>query len=431
MWQFIFWITLGAVLYAYAGYPLALYILTRFRSKAKTNLDLTTLPSVCLIISAYNEEKVIEKKIENSIALNYPQDRFHIVVASDGSDDDTVAIARRYADFVTVFHEPERRGKSAVLNDVIPRLDAEVVVVTDANSLFSEDALIQLVRHFQDDGIGCVIGKLKYVDRYATSVNKGEGLYWRYEDMLKVLESGLRSVLVANGSIFAIRRKLFHQLYPDIANDFQMPSDVASQGYGLLYEPGALAWERSTMHWQEEFSRKVRIILRGLTGYFRLWKSFSALRMWQFVSHKVLRWLVGPLLAINLVANLVLMPTAPLYLFLGLGQIAFYLAAANGWRLSRTRKPQPLYYLPFYFTMVNLAATVALLKFATGQRQRTWRKAESARVAPALVPGGQVRSATGGAPVPVTNPSPQPLNALGGGDSESHTDVVSERIAKS
>jgi cellulose synthase/poly-beta-1,6-N-acetylglucosamine synthase-like glycosyltransferase len=346
---------------------------------------------VCLLISAFNEERVLRKKIENSLGLDYPKDKLTILVASDGSNDRTVSIATDYGDLgVRVFHRPVRSGKSAVLNEVVETIREDVVIFTDANSMFAEDALKRLVVHFADPKIGCVVGKLRYVDRQTTSVARGEGIYWRYEGNLSVLESCLGSVLVANGSIFAIRRELFTELYPEVANDFQIPMEVAAQKYGVIYEPEAMAFEQSTTLWQEEFQRKVRIIVRGLAGYFRLRSKIAGFRRWQFFSHKLLRWVVGPMLIVTFLSNVPLMRASVFYTLTLCGQIALYLAASMGWRMRTTGKPHPVFYLPFYFTMVNLAALVAIVKFVSGERQRVWEKAESARVAPAGAPASPV-----------------------------------------
>jgi biofilm PGA synthesis N-glycosyltransferase PgaC len=394
MWQLVFWSSLALVLYSYAGYPLVLFLAAKLRRAGRRASHPDHLPSVCLLISAFNEEKVIRKKIENSLGLDYPRDRLTILVASDGSNDQTVAIVEDYADLgVRLFHRPARSGKSAVLNAVVNTIRDDVVVFTDANAMFAEDALKNLVSHFADPEIGCVVGKLRYVERHTTSVAKGEGLYWRYEGMLSVLESSLKSVLVANGSIFAIRRDLFPDLYPEVANDFQIPIEIGARGYGVIYEPRSLAFEQSTALWQEEFERKVRIIVRGLSGLWRLRSRITGFRRWQFVSHKLLRWAVGPILVVTLVSNAVLMRDSLFYLFTMMGQLFVYLAALNGWRMRKTRRSHPLFYLPFYFTMVNLAAVVAFIKFLSGERRSVWEKAESARMAPAASPGRPVVTA--------------------------------------
>ena len=259
MWQLLLWGSILVVLYSYFGYPILLYLIGKFgRRKPPRPAPTGEMPSVCLIISAFNEETVLYDKIQNSLSQKYPADKLTILVASDGSPDRTVEIAEGFADYgVEVVHRNERRGKSAVLNDVIAGRRDDVIVFTDANSVFSEDAIGRLVRNFSDPSIGCVVGRLRYVDRETSSVGKGEGAYWKYEGMVSRLESALSSVLVANGSIFAIRRSLFQILYPEVANDFQVPMDIAAQGAGVVYEPRAEAIEHTAELWREEFQRKV------------------------------------------------------------------------------------------------------------------------------------------------------------------------------
>ena len=391
MWQLVFWSSLAFVLYSYAGYPLVLFLMRRFMKRGGQASPVEHYPSVCLLVSAFNEEKIIRKKIENSLSLDYPKDKLTILVASDGSNDRTVPIVEDYEDLgVKLFHRSSRSGKSAVLNEVMKTVRDDIVVFTDANAMFAEDALKRLVERFERPEIGCVVGKLRYVERHTTSVARGEGLYWRYEGLLSRLESSVQSVLVANGSIFAIRRELYPELYAEVANDFQIPIEIGGRGYGVIYEPEAMAFEQSTIFWQEEFQRKVRIIMRGLAGYCKLRNKITGFRRWQFFSHKLLRWAVGPILLVTLMSNAFLMRDSVFYLVTFLGQVFIYLAALNGWRVRQTRKPHPVYYLPFYFTMVNLAAVVATVKFMFGGRQRVWEKAESARLAPVGAPGRRV-----------------------------------------
>jgi cellulose synthase/poly-beta-1,6-N-acetylglucosamine synthase-like glycosyltransferase len=395
MWHLLLWGSILVVLYSYFGYPLLLYLIGRFgkRRRRRSGSEEKT-PSVCLIISAFNEETVLNDKIQNSLSQQYPADKLTILVASDGSSDRTVEIAKSFADYgVEVFHRDERRGKSAVLNDVIPRRREEIIVFTDANSVFSPDAVNRLVRSFSEPSIGCVVGRLRYVNGESSSVGKGEGAYWKYEGMVSRLESALSSVLVANGSIFAIRRELFQTLYPEVANDFQIPIDIAAEGAGIIYEPRAEAIEHTTALWREEFQRKVRIILRGLTGYSVLSGRIRGFRRWQFLSHKLLRWMIGMYLLTAFAANAVLVSSSSVYTAMFLCQVVFYSFALIGSRFRHSEKPRRIFYVPFYFTMVNTAALLGLVKFLTGKRQRVWEKAESTRQAAVPADGTTVSPA--------------------------------------
>jgi cellulose synthase/poly-beta-1,6-N-acetylglucosamine synthase-like glycosyltransferase len=379
MWLFLFWGSLGLVLYTYAGYPAILYVIGRLRAPRETPAASPNAPSVCLIISAFNEEAVIREKIENSLALEHGGP-MSIIVASDGSSDRTVATAREYEDHgVHIRDYSMRRGKNTTLNEVVRGVTEDIIVFTDANSLLSRDAILRLLARFHDETVGCVVGELKY-SQDTTAVGEGESLYWRYESRLKMFESALGSVLVANGSIFAVRSHLFSDLFPDVANDFQTPFDVANLGFDTVYEPRAVAVERSAELWEEEFDRKVRIVLQGLTGFGRLRSRMHGLRLWQFISHKLIRWCVGAVLMVTLASSFVLARGNVYFAAFLVVQLLCYLSAFGGWLLRRRKKMPLALHVPFYFTMVNFAALVAMIRFVAGGRQVVWEKAESTRV---------------------------------------------------
>jgi len=397
MWELLFWGSIALILYTYVGYPVVLYLIGRLRPRKRHTVS-GERPSVCLLVSAFNEDAVIREKIENSLALDYPSDRLHILIASDGSEDNTVNIAREYVEHgVRVNHHAQRRGKSAVLNHVVPALEQDIIVFTDANAMLEPDAIDRLVERFGDESVGCVVGRLRYVNTDASCAGSGEGLYWMYESWICKLESRLNSLLVGMGALISMRRHLFRELFHDVANDFQIPMDVATQGSGVVYEPAAIVTERVPIEWREEFNRKSRIVLRGLTGFAALRSRIRGFRRWQFISHKFLRWMVGVLALGALVANVALALTTPFYtVTLGL-QLIFYSLAVMGWR-HRGGTPSRYQYIPFYFTMVNFAATVALFRFVTGRRQAFWEKAESSRLPTARVPEAQPAVSTHGVP---------------------------------
>jgi cellulose synthase/poly-beta-1,6-N-acetylglucosamine synthase-like glycosyltransferase len=351
----------------------------RLRARREAPSSASAPPSVCLIISAFNEENVIRQKIENSLALERVGPMI-IIVASDGSNDRTVSIAREYEDHgVLVYDSPLRQGKNQTLNEVVGNLTEDIIVFTDANSLLGRDAVVRLLGRFDKASVGCVVGELKYADD-TTSVGEGETLYWRYESRIKLWESRFGSVLVANGSIFAVRRPLFRDLFTDVANDFQTPFDVSNLGYGTVYEANAIAVERSAELWEEEFDRKVRIVLQGLTGFGRLHSRMHGVRLWQFVSHKLIRWCVGAVLMVTLASTAVLARNNTFFaVFLAL-QLTCYLAAFGGWLMRRSTDMPRVLQVPFYFTMVNCAALIAMSRFITGARQVVWEKAESTRL---------------------------------------------------
>ncbi len=369
---------LGVIIYAYAGYPAILSLCGIFRRK-RVPPDDSYCPRVVLIISVNNEERIIREKIENSLKLDYPKDKLRILVASDGSVDATNDIVREYGSRNVVLKAFDRReGKSATLNGAVLGLEGDILIFSDANAFYREDAIRKLVRNMADDDVGCVVGRLVYLSNHSY-VGKGESLYWRYESYLNNLESKLKSVLVATGTIFAVRRELFRPLIKDVANDFQLPAEVASRGFGVVYERDAIAYEKSTFFFREEFARKRRIIVRGLTGFRALRGNFGGpFRVFQFVSRKLIRWFVGPLLPALYIANLLLI-SHPVYLALFVLQNVFYLLAAIGALLRRGGVQSRVLFIPFYFVMVNAASLAAIVNYICGGRLTSWEKAETTR----------------------------------------------------
>ncbi len=369
---------IAVIFFVYAGYPLILFLIGLFKKKGKLPLQYE-LPSVAMIISAHNEEKMIREKIENSLKIDYPPELLKIIVASDGSVDGTDQVVREYEDRNVVLKSFVRReGKSATLNKSVLGIDEEVILFSDTNVFYRADAVKKLIRNFADENVGCVVGKLVYVDD-DSYVSRGESLYWKYEGLLNRMESRLSSVLVATGAIFAIRRELFRPVMKDIANDLQIPSNVASQKYGTVYEGEAIAYERSTYFFREEFNRKRRIIIRGLTGFNHLKHDFGGtFRTFQFVSRKLLRWWIGVMLPVLYAANIFLLDD-PLYLAFFIFQTAFYLSAIVGAILRRGRYRSKIFFVPFYFVMVYGATLAAFITYFSGGRLSSWEKAETTR----------------------------------------------------
>jgi poly-beta-1,6-N-acetyl-D-glucosamine synthase len=367
-------ICLALIVYTYFGYPLILSFLTLFHSKKDKRSSV--LPSVTLLMSAYNEEGVIEKKIKNSLALDYPKNKLQIIVVSDGSSDKTDAIVKKYRSKGIILNRVEGRGgKNVAINKSMRLVKGEIVVFCDANSMYEKDALKELVAGFANEAVGCVSGELRYLDA-KTGVGKGEGLYWKYEQFLKKQESKLGHLLSANGAIFAVRKKLFEKLNPKVANDFQTPQDVASQGYKVVYAPRAVAFEKTASSAKEEFNRKTRIIARGFEGSFILFDKFTGLRFFEWFSHKFLRWLVWIFLILMFVTNIFLIDIF-VFRWLFYLQVLFYFIALLGPLLSKTKLP--LVSVPYYFCMVNLAAMIGFFKFITRKQKASWEPPKSTR----------------------------------------------------
>jgi len=376
--KILFFGLISLVVYSYAGYPVVLFLLSLFKRRKKIQ-EPEDFPSVALIISAHNESRIIRDKIQNSLSLDYPQDKLRIIIASDGSNDGMNEIVREYTGGHVVLKAfKTRSGKSATLNRAVLGLDEEILVFSDANAFYRKDAIRRLVKNFSDPEAGCVVGKLVYMDG-ESNVGKGESLYWKYESLLNRLEGRIKSVLVATGTIFAIRRELYRPVCSDVANDFQIPADISSQGYGILYEREAIASEKASTYFTEEFKRKYRIIVRGLTGFRHLRGDFGGgLRIFQFISRKMMRWCIGPILPVLYFINIFLLDDL-FFLFSFTAQTVFYLLAAAWLIMGRESRRSKILYIPFYFVIVNSAAFLAIFNYLSGKRFSAWDKAETTR----------------------------------------------------
>lgn len=372
----VFWIAILWVVYAYLLYPLVLWLLSAGRGIAPCAPP-EEWPFISLVIAAHNEEAVLEDKLENSLALDYPREKVQIIVASDGSTDATESIADSYGERGVVLHRVEQRGgKTQAQNEAVRLAVGEFLVFSDANSMYEAQALKQLILPFADSAIGCVCGELRYTNPQGDAAGKGEGVYWRYEQFLKRRESMLSSALGANGSIYALRRELFEELDADIISDFIMPVRVWRRGFRVVYAPSAIAEERSGGTFADEFHRRTRIIARSLRG---LWSERGVLNPFahglfavQMFSHKLMRWMVPLALIAALVSSALLVDHA-LYRALFLAQLALYGLALLGHLLPAQLGRFALFYVPAHFCAINAGALLGLLRFVCGRRYRVWQ----------------------------------------------------------
>jgi cellulose synthase/poly-beta-1,6-N-acetylglucosamine synthase-like glycosyltransferase len=375
----VFWVAAGLILYSYLGYPLLLWLFTAGRRKA-TYPPMTELPTVTLLVTAFNEETVLRDKLENSFALDYPQDRLQIIVVSDGSTDGTDAVARAFEGRpgYLFLQQAENAGKTMAQNAGVRAATGEILVFSDANSMYARDAVQHLVRPFADKGIGCVCGELHYTNPQRAAAGKGEGSYWRYEQFLKRRESLLGSLVGANGSIYALRRSLFEELGSAIISDFIMPIRVRLRGHQVVYEPAAVAEEEVAVGFSDEFRRRRRIVARSIYG---VWTELGALNplrnflfAFQLLSHKIIRWLVPVLMLIMLATSggLGLARISPYDWAFG-GQVLFYLLAMLGGAFSGSLGRLSLFYVPAYFCAINLGALFGILAALRGQRHTVWK----------------------------------------------------------
>lgn len=367
--ELLFWVSVIGVLYPYLGYPLLLYVAGRV-SRAPQRRGEAPLPSVTMIIPAHNEAGSVAAKVANTAALRYPLDRLQILFVSDGSTDGTAEVIRSGATSgMSVLELPERRGKAAALNAGIERAAHDIIVFSDASIALEPDALRNLVRPFQDAGIGCVSGEDPIAD------GGGEGLYGRYELFLRRLESRLHSIVGASGSFYAQRRVLCGAFEPGLAPDFLSVLRTVEQGYRAVSEPSAVGSMTSLKDPRQEFERKVRTVIRGLTTLFRYKHLLSPLRFGWFsvflASHKLLRWTVPVFLASCLATALALRESA-FYIAVFAIQVAFYLVAAAAFLRLGGLQRSILGKIAVYFSSVNAAVLVAWIRYARGVRQELW-----------------------------------------------------------
>ncbi len=383
------WIAVAGIVYTYAGYPLLLAVLAglkqlrtdwRYLSSGRSRRARSTgtLPSVAVLVAAYNEERHIEERILNLLALDYPPERLRIYIGSDGSDDATERLVAPFVGERVVWRGfTQRRGKPSVINDLAALATEDVLVFTDANTSFDADAVRCLVRHFEDPGVGCVSGELRLVAGQGTE--NQDHIYWRYERLLKFFEGRLNALLGANGGIYALRREHYQPIPPaTIVDDFWISMALVQQGYRCVYDPEAVAHEDVPPRIGDEFRRRVRIGIgnyQALRRFLPLLNPSRGLVALSFFSHKVLRWLVPHLMVVAALANLALALTgSALYLWLGVAQIAFYLLALIGyWRSLGGTAPVPLR-IPLFLVSMNLALLVGFWKYLTGQFSGAWAR---------------------------------------------------------
>jgi cellulose synthase/poly-beta-1,6-N-acetylglucosamine synthase-like glycosyltransferase len=371
----IFWASLAVIFYVYAGYPLALVV--AMRRSPSVRREKNFLPSVSLVIAAYNEEKVLGEKIENSLSLDYPKDRLEIVIASDGSTDRTNVIAEAYAaQGIGLQKIAPRGGKTRALSLTIPKTRGDILILSDANTMYQRDAIRQLVRHFADPPVGVVSGDVRLVNAAETHAHS-EGVYYRYERWLQQMESQIGSIIGADGAMYAVARHLFKSPSENIIiDDFVISMTVAQLGYRVLYEPEAVAIEQGTLSSQEEFRRKVRIVAGGIQALkcgegLPRWR--QPLLMFCYLSHKFLRWLLPCFLLLVFFASVSLLFN-PFYLMCVLGQVLFYgVSAAYGMGILGGRWPS-WGGIPYYFALVNSAALIGLWKGLLGTQMVTWQR---------------------------------------------------------
>jgi cellulose synthase/poly-beta-1,6-N-acetylglucosamine synthase-like glycosyltransferase len=390
--QFLFWLGIFWLAYVYLGYPALLWLLGLLRPLRINTFDIY-LPKVSVLISARNEEKDIGWKIAETLAWDYPQERLEVLVASDASEDRTDEILSKVRDPRFRFLRlNERRGKNEALNRLNELAHGDLLFFTDANSHIEPQSLRKMVQHFADPRVGCVTGsECTIPEELQLVIRSGTRAFLGYESFVNTLESRVGSVLVCDGSIFAVRKNLFSALQPDLANDFELPVRIGHSRSAILFDSLAISYEKATSDWREEFRRKRRICCQGAIGSWRLRRCLYGFRGWQFLSRKLLRWLGALPLALSLVSSGFLVSNTVYAAALEL-QVMFYVLTSLGWLLAeKNRQGTRVTSFPFYFVMVNVAAFTGVLDALVGKRFTTWDSPAHSRGSFAdIAAGGQV-----------------------------------------
>jgi cellulose synthase/poly-beta-1,6-N-acetylglucosamine synthase-like glycosyltransferase len=372
----IVWGALAIVGYVYVGYPLILWIMAQIWRRDVRQADVT--PSMTLLISAFNEAHTIGEKVENSLALDYPSDRLEVIVVSDASSDDTDRIVSAFAVWgVSLLRLPERRGKTVGLNAALQQARGEIVAFSDANILYQKDSLRRLARNFADPAVGCVTGDSRYIGLEQSAAHAQENSYWGYERIVRTLESQIGSTVGGDGAIFAIRRELYVPLPPEAINDLVTPLQIVARGWRAVFEPTAVGFEASIGHFRGEFRRKRRIVNRSWRGVMSvpvvLDPRHVGLFAWQVWSHKLLRWLVLPLVLLAAVGCFIASPLGIAYQLAAWGFVGSLAAAGIGALVpNRFGRLTRLAHGFFYFYLVNVAATLGIARAIAGRVDTVW-----------------------------------------------------------
>lgn len=381
----VFWISLFVVFYTYFGYGIVLYVLVKIKElfiKPIVPFLPDPLPEVTLFIAAYNEEEIVHKKMENCRALSYPANKLKIVWITDGSNDRTNELLNAYPE-VTVLYRPERQGKTAALNRGVKFLDTPYIIFTDANTMLNREAIKEIICQFFDPQVGCVAGEKRVEIQTAQGATAGEGIYWKYESALKSLDYRLYSAVGAAGELFAIRTDLFEEMPTDtLLDDFILSLRIAQKGYKIAYCKEAYAMEKASSDMKEEEKRKVRITAGGLQSIWRLRSLLNIFRYgtlsFQYISHRVLRWSITPLLLFLLLPlNVILVFSGSVfYKVLLMLQILFYLAGYVGYKKQQKNIKSKLFFIPYYFLFMNVSVLRGYSYLSRHKGTGTWEKAK-------------------------------------------------------
>jgi len=386
---FVFWFFLFILFYSYLGYGLLLWSLVKikpclFGEKTSEKVD-NEDPEVTLFVAAYNEKDYVDLKLQNSFSLDYPKEKMKHVWVTDGSDDGTPELLRTY-EGVEVHHLPERAGKIAAMNRGMQFVKSPIVIFSDGNTMLGKESVRRIVNLFKNPRVGCVSGEKRIFDKDGAAAT--EGIYWKYESALKKLDARLYSVVGAAGELFAVRTSLFQPVEKDtLLDDFIISLRIAEQGYTIQYDPEAYAIENPSANVQEELKRKIRISAGGIQSIVRLKELLNPFKYgvlsFQYISHRVLRWTLAPLgLLIVFLSNLAILlhdgslKISSIYFWLFIAQLLFYLMAMFGWIMENKKIKIKIFYIPYYFFIMNFAVYLGFYRYIKKQQTVNWERAK-------------------------------------------------------
>lgn len=382
-----FWTSIFIVFYTFFGYGIVLYALVKLRILLKGKRPIPdnggNWPTATLIVAAYNEQDYIIEKIKNTLALNYPAGKLEFIFVTDGSSDKTPDLIKQYPQ-VKLMHRPERSGKIAAVHRAMKEVTTEIAIFTDANTFLNKDAILNICRHYADPTVGAVAGEKRVSIEDVADATAGEGFYWKYESKLKTWDSELYSVVGAAGELFSVRTSLYIPVEPDtILDDFMISMLIAEKGYRIIYEPMAYATETGSENVKEELKRKVRIAAGGIQSIVRLKSLLNPFSqfvlVFQYISHRVLRWTVTPylmILAYFLNLQIVLTGGNIFYLIILGCQALFYGMALLGYLLEKRDIHIKILFIPYYFCMMNYAVLAGQRRYLKGNQSAAWEKSK-------------------------------------------------------
>jgi cellulose synthase/poly-beta-1,6-N-acetylglucosamine synthase-like glycosyltransferase len=373
--KWAFSISVLALGYTYLGYPVLVWLMSRFGERKVQRGAIE--PTVSIIITAYNEERHLTEKLQNTLSLDYPAKKTEIIVTSDCSSDTTDEIVRKFASAgVRLHRQPERLGKTAAQNEAVRLAQGEIILFSDATTLYQPDVVRNIVPNFADASVGCAAGRLVYIDPSQSSVGQGAKSYWGYESFLKRHESRACSLIGTSGCLYAVRRSAYVPLYNEACSDFIIATKMVEQGLRTVYEPDAVCTEETNTRPDREMRMRVRVIAQTYTD---LWRHRAMLNPFttgfyavQLISHKVMRYLVPVFLFLLLAASTVLAQTSTFYAVIAGTHLVFFLTAALSALLEHFGVSIRLLALPRYFVLTNLAAVLAFYEFLSGNRYAHW-----------------------------------------------------------